>query len=87
MFQGELFDDIPELKFWTRIVTGSKKIALQRLPHPVEGQSIDEYQDELQIETMLEMAYILKRISEHLEEKALQRQNLNIQLKYEAKND
>jgi hypothetical protein len=85
--QGELFDDIPELRFWTKIVASSKKIAKQRLPHALSGQSIEDYQEELKAETTLEVAYMLRRIAEHLENKALKRQNLNIQLKYEARND
>ena len=85
--QGELFDDIPELRFWTKIIASSKKIAKQRLPHALSGQSIEDYQEELKDETMLEIAYILKTIAGHLEVKALRRQNLNIQLKYEARND
>ena len=85
--QGELFDDIPELRFWTKIVASSKKIAKQRLPHALSGQSIEDYQEELKAETTLEVAYILRRIAEHLENKALKRQNLNIQLNFEARND
>lgn len=85
--QGELFDDIPELRFWTKIVASSKKIAKQRLPHALSGQSIEDYQEELKAETTLEVAYMLRRIAEHLENKALKRQNLNIQLNFEARND
>ena len=84
--QGELFDDIPELRFWTRIIASSKKIAKQRLTHPVKGQTIDEYEQELKDEATLELVYILRRIADDLEEKALKRQNLNIQLNYEALN-
>lgn len=85
--QGELFDDIPELRFWTKIVASSKKIAKQRLPHALSGQSIEDYQEELKAETTLEVAYMLRKIAEHLENKALKRQNLNIQLNFEARND
>ena len=85
--QGELFEDIPELRFWTKIVASSKKIAKQRLPHALSGQSIEDYQEELKAETILEVAYMLRKIAEHLENKALKRQNLNIQLDFEAKND
>lgn len=85
--QGELFDDIPELRFWTKVIASSKKIAKQRLPHALSGQSIEDYQEELKSETTLEVAYMLRKIAEHLENKALKRQNLNIQLNFEAKND
>lgn len=85
--QGELFDDIPELRFWTKIIASSKKIAKQRLPHALSGQSIEDYQEELKTETTLEVAYMLRRVAEHLENKALKRQNLNIQLNFEARND
>ena len=85
--QGELFDDIPELRFWTKIIASSKKIAKQRLPHAVSGQSIEDYQEELKDETMLELAYMLREISEHLEDKAQKRQNINIQLNFEARNE
>jgi hypothetical protein len=85
--QGELFDDIPELRFWTKVIASSKKIAKQRLPHALSGQSIEDYQEELKAETTLEVAYMLRRIAEHLENKALRRQNINIQLNFEARND
>ena len=85
--QGELFDDIPELRFWTKIIASSKKIAKQRLPHALNGQSIEDYQEELKDETILEVAYMLRKIAEHLEDKALKRQNLNIQLNFEARNE
>ncbi len=85
--QGELFDDIPELRFWTKIVASSKKIAKQRLPRPIFGQTEDEYQEDLKDETILEMAYMLKTIASQLEEKALKRQRLNIQLNFEARNE
>ena len=85
--QGELFDDIPELRFWTKIVASSKKIAKQRLPHALSGQSIEDYQEELKAETTLEVAYMLRKIAEHLENKALKRQNINIQLDFEARNE
>ena len=85
--QGELFDDIPELRFWTKIVASSKKIAKQRLPHALKGQSTEDYQEELKAETTLEVAYMLRKIAEHLENKALKRQNLNIQLNFEARNE
>ena len=85
--KGELFDDIPELRFWAKAIASSKKIAKQRLPHALSGQSIEDYQEELKAETILEVAYMLRKISEHLENKALKRQNLNIQLDFEAKND
>jgi hypothetical protein len=64
--QGELFDDIPELRFWTKIVASSKKIAKQRLPHALSGQSIEDYQEELKAESTLEIAYMLRTIAEHL---------------------
>ena len=83
--QGELFDDIPELRFWAKAIASSKKIAKQRIPRPIKGQSLEDYQEELKDETMLEFAYILKTIAGHLEAKALRRQNLNIQLKYEER--
>ena len=85
--QGELFDDIPELRFWTSIIASSKKIAKQRLPHPVKGQTVEEYNEELHSELTLEIAYMLRTIAEHLETKALKRQNLNIQLNFEARNE
>ena len=85
--QGELFDDIPELRFWTKVVASSKKIAKQRIPHALSGQSIEDYQEELKDETMLELAYMLREIAEHLEDKAQKRQNINIQLNFEARND
>ena len=85
--QGELFEDIPELRFWTKIVASSKKIAKQRLPHALSGQSIEDYQEELKAETILEVAYMLRKIAEHLENKVLKRQNLNIQLNFEEKNE
>ena len=85
--QGELFEDIPELRFWTKIVASSKKIAKQRLPHALSGQSIEDYQEELKAETTLEVAYMLRKIAEHLENKVLKRQNLNIQVNFEAKNE
>lgn len=85
--QGELFDDIPELRFWTKVIASSKKIAKQRIPHAVSGQSIEDYQEELKDETMLELAYMLREIAEHLEDKAQKRQNLNIQLNFEARNE
>ena len=85
--QGELFDNIPELRFWTSIIASSRKIAKQRLPRPVNGQTEDEYNEELKIESTLEIAYMLRTIAEHLEIKALKRQNLNIQLNFEARND
>ena len=85
--QGELFDDIPELRFWTKIIASSKKIAKQRLPHALKGQSTEDYQEELKTETTLEIAYMLRRIADSLETKALKRQNLNIQLNFEARND
>ena len=85
--QGELFDDIPELRFWTKIIASSKKIAKQRIPHAVSGQSIEDYQEELKDETMLELAYMLREIAEHLEDKAQKRQNINIQLNFEARNE
>lgn len=85
--QGELFDDIPELRFWTKIIASSKKIAKQRLPHALSGQSIEDYQEELKDETTLEIAYMLRKIADSLETKALKRQNLNIQLNFEARNE
>ena len=85
--QGELFDDIPELRFWTSIIASSHKIAKQRLPRPVNGQTVEEYNEELKAESTLEIAYMLRTIAEHLETKALKRQNLNIQLNFEARND
>jgi hypothetical protein len=84
--QGELFDNIPELRFWTNIIASSRKIAKQRLPHPVLGQTDDEYNEELKEEASLELAYMLRAIASHLEEKALKRQRLNIQLNYEEQN-
>lgn len=84
--QGELFDDIPELRFWTSIIASSHKIAKQRLPRPVNGQTVEEYNEELKAESTLEIAYMLRTIAKHLETKALKRQNLNIQLKYEEQN-
>ena len=83
--QGELFDDIPELRFWAKAIASSKKIAKQRIPRPIKGQSLEDYQEELKDETMLELAHILKTIAGHLEAKAIRRQNLNIQLKYEER--
>ena len=85
--QGELFDDIPELRFWTSIIASSHKIAKQRLPRPVRGQTVEEYNEELKAESTLEIAYMLRTIAEHLETKALKRQNLNIQLNFEARNE
>ena len=85
--QGELFDDIPELRFWTSIIASSHKIAKQRLPRPVRGQTVEEYNEELKAESTLEIAYMLRTIAEHLETKALKRQNQNIQLKFEGKNE
>lgn len=85
--QGELFDDIPELRFWTSIIASSHKIAKQRLPRPVSGQTVEEYNEELKAESTLEIAYMLRTIAEHLETKALKRQNLNIQLNFEARNE
>ena len=85
--QGELFDDIPELRFWTKVIASSKKIAKQRLPHPEKGQSTEDYQQELKDETTLEIAYMLRSIADHLENKALKRQNINIQLNFEARNE
>ena len=85
--QGELFDDIPELRFWTRIIASSHRIAKQRLPHPVKGQTIEEYNEELQAESTLEIAYMLRTIADHLETKALKIQNINIQLNFEARNE
>lgn len=85
--QGELFDDIPELRFWTKIIASSKKIAKQRLPHPVDGQTAEEYKEELNTEAVLEISYMLRTIANHLENKALKRQNLNIQLNFEARNE
>ena len=85
--QGELFDDIPELRFWTSIIASSHKIAKQRLPRPVNGQTEDEYKEELKTESTLEIAYMWRTIAEHLETKALKRQNLNIQLNFEARNE
>ena len=38
-------------------------------------------------EATLEIAHMLRTIAEHLETKALKRQNLNIQLNFEARND
>ena len=84
--QGELFDNIPELRFWTSIIASSHKIAKKRLPRPVSGQTVEEYNEELKAESTLEIAYMLRTIAEHLETKALKRQNLNIQLKYEEQN-
>ena len=85
--QGELFDDIPELRFWTSIIASSHKIAKQRLPRPVSGRTVEEYNEELKAESTLEIAYMLRTIAEHLETKALKRQNLNIQLNFEARNE
>lgn len=85
--QGELFDNIPELRFWTRIIASSHKIAKQRLPRPVNGQTVEEYKEELKTESTLEIAYMLRTIAEHLETNALKRQNLNIQLNFEARNE
>ena len=85
--QGELFDDIPELRFWTSIIASSHKIAKQRLSRPVRGQTVEEYNEELKAESTLEIAYMLRTIAEHLETKALKRQNLNIQLNFEARNE
>lgn len=85
--QGELFEDIPELRFWTSIIASSHKIAKQRLPRPVRGQTVEEYNEELKAESTLEIAYMLRTIAEHLETKALKRQNLNIQLNFEARNE
>ncbi|MBQ6349826.1 MAG: hypothetical protein IJI42_02715 [Methanobrevibacter sp.] len=85
--QGELFDDIPELRFWTKVVASSKKIAKERLPRPEKGQSLEDYQEELKDETTLEIAFMLRKIADYLEDKALKRQNLNIQLNFEARNE
>lgn len=85
--QGELFDDMPELRFWTSIIASSHRIAKQRLPRPVKGQTVEEYNEELQAESTLEIAYMLRTIADHLETKALERQNLNIQLNLEARNE
>ena len=48
---------------------------------------LKNYQEELKAETTLEVAYMLRKIAEHLENKALKRQNLNIQLNFEEKNE
>ena len=85
--QGELFDDMPELRFWTSIIASSHRIAKQRLPHPVKEQTVEEYNEELQAESTLEIAHMLRTIADHLETKALKRQNLNIQLNFEARNE
>ena len=85
--QGELFDYMPELRFWTSIIASSHRIANKSLPHPVNGPTVADSNQELPPESTLEIAYMLRTIADHLETKAVKRQNLNIQLDFEARNE
>lgn len=80
--QGELFDNIPELRFCEGIFTKCRDIAKSRLPMPVKGETIDEYREELRDETRLEFAYRLRKLADDIEKSTLERQKNLIEYFY-----
>lgn len=82
MQQGSLFDDIPEARFWGSVLAGAKKAAKARLPFQLQGESKEEYDQNLHDEIRLEFAYRLRLIAEDIENKTLYRQKKAIEFLY-----
>lgn len=84
MEQGSLFDDIPELRFCQDIFAKSKMLAKARLPRPVDGETIEDYQINLHDEIRLEFCAQLRNLADKIETKTLARQNKSIDCLYKG---
>lgn len=84
MRQGGLFDDIPELRFCQDIFAKSKKLAQLRLPRPVAGESLEDYQQNLHDEIRLEFCVQLRLLADKIETTTLARQNKAIDCLYKG---
>ena len=83
--QGNLFDDIPEARFWESVVDVARKKAKQKLPMQLEGESREEYYINLRDETRLEFAAQLRFIADEIERRTLERQKNTIDLLWKIK--
>ena len=68
-----------------RTVEEDSRNAVKKRFKPCEEQSIEEYEQELEDEIRLEIAYRLRKIADQLEEKALKEQRQTIRLIYNEK--
>ena len=84
MRQGDLFDDIPELRFCQDIFVKSRKLAKSRLPRPVVGETQEDYQQELKDEIRLEFCVQLRHLADKIETTTLARQRKAIDCLYKG---
>ena len=83
MQQGNLFDDIPEARFFGAVWKSAAKRAKKRLPYQLTGESKEEYDENLRDETRLEFVYALRIIADDIEQKTLARQIKRIKVLFE----
>lgn len=83
--QGTLFQTVKEMCFLENLFEKAKKIAKERLPEPVEGQSWNDYLLELYDERRLEFANQLREFADIIEHHTLEAENKKIHYLYEEK--
>lgn len=83
MQQGSLFDDIPEARFFGAVWQSAAKRAKKRLPFQLNGESKEEYDENLRDETRLEFVEALRLIADDIERKTLARQIRRIEVLWE----
>lgn len=80
--QGNLFDDIPEARFWRSVWEIARNRAKKSTPYKLDDETVEEYKIILRDNTRLELADVLRRIANDIEKKTLSRQKKAIDALY-----
>lgn len=80
--QPDLFEVVPEIRFWEGLVAGAAKAAKKSLPYRLEEETREEYALNLRDETRLELVHRLRRIADDIENNTLERQRKAIDILY-----
>lgn len=83
--QGNLFDDIPEARFWESVIASARKNAKKRTPYQLQGESKEEFDEVLRDNVRLEFCHLLRLIADDIEQKTLARQKHTIKIIWETK--
>lgn len=87
MEQGCLFDDLPELRFFTRIFEECKKEAKRIYIRPVDGEDMETFKQDRLDEARLIFCEKIRLLADKVEEATLSRQRNAIKIMYGGNNN
>lgn len=80
--QGSLFDDVPEMRFFTNVFEDCKKEAKKIYIRPVEKEELDTFRQDRLDEARLIFCERLRQIAQKIEDNTLARQRNAIRIMY-----